>query len=399
MIRFIFLVLFCSLLGACSTYETLQPTGRIPTLAWHGPPESEATPERYAELAAAGFTRNFSHFSSNDAMASALDVAAETNLKLLISTPELQSDPEGTVRRFMTHPANGGYYLRDEPSAELFAELADWARRILAVDVAHPCYINLFPTYASAKQLGTATYQAHVDRYASEVPVPFISFDHYPILGETLRADFYENLEIISSKAREVGKPFWAFGMSVAIDPAYPRAKREHLRLELYSALAYGAQVLQYFTYWTPPSGGEKFNQGPIELDGRKTVVYHRVRAMNDEIRRIAPVFTGAKVLSVGHTGEIPRGTRAYAPVGPNIDIKTSGAGALVSHMENKGRQYLVIVNRDFLKPMQLWTKWDEAAKMYRVNKSGEVHPIRRDSEYAVIAPGDVRILTWRAPR
>jgi hypothetical protein len=161
----------------------------ISILAWSGPPAGETNAERYRELAEAGFTHNFSSFANADAMEKALDVAQAAGIKQFISIPELHSDPEKVIARFQRHPALAGYYLRDEPSAADFPALATLTKRIQAVDPIHPCYINLFPNYASQQQLGTATYQEHLDRFIREVPVPWISFDHYPVVGNSVRGE------------------------------------------------------------------------------------------------------------------------------------------------------------------------------------------------------------------
>src|SRR3954453_3951074 len=109
--------------GACAADAAAAPQPRVPILAWGGPPADQTTPDRYRELAEAGFTHNYSGFSSNDAMAKALDVAQAAGVKLMISTPQLKSDPQATAKRFKAHPANGGYYIRDEPGAKQFGEL------------------------------------------------------------------------------------------------------------------------------------------------------------------------------------------------------------------------------------------------------------------------------------
>ena len=158
------------------------PKKQIPILAWVGPPANHTTVERYRELAAAGFTHNFSPFPNPEAMAKGLDVARKTGIRQFVSLPELATDPEGMARRFRGHPALAGYHLRDEPSAGDFAELATWTKRIQAVDPEHGCYINLFPNYATPAQLGSPSYTAHVEQFLREVPVPYLSFDHYPVL-------------------------------------------------------------------------------------------------------------------------------------------------------------------------------------------------------------------------
>src|SRR5688572_6893024 len=94
-----------------------QTAERIPIVAWAGPPSNETTVERYRELAEAGFTHNYSGFPNVDAMAKALDVAHAAGVKQFVSVPELATAPEETAKRFKSHPAIAGYYLRDEPSA------------------------------------------------------------------------------------------------------------------------------------------------------------------------------------------------------------------------------------------------------------------------------------------
>ncbi len=191
--------------------EKLQFSEEIPILAWMGVPEKETTAERFRELKEAGINVNFSSYSSVGAVEKALDIAQQTGLKLLPYCPELKSEPEKTVKRLMKHPALAGYHLRDEPNATDFPELAAWAKRIQSIDKEHYCYINLFPNYASAEQLfakgtnippGKDPYAEHVDVFLKEVPVPFISFDHYPVIegstGRSLRPGWYKNLEIVA---------------------------------------------------------------------------------------------------------------------------------------------------------------------------------------------------------
>ena len=367
----------------------------LPILAWGGPPEDQTTPERYRELAEAGFTHNFSGFGSAAATGKALDVAHGAGVKLLLSLPELTSDPEGTARRFKGHPAIGGYYLRDEPSAADFEKLAQWARRIQAVDSDHPCYINLFPNYATDAQLGTAGYRAHVERFVKEVPVPLISFDHYPVVGETVRPGWYENLEIISAAAGKAGKPFWAFALSTAHAP-YPLPTVAHLRLQVYSNLAYGAQGLQYFTYWTSKSDTWDFHDGPIGIDGKRTATYERVREVNQEVQAIRGVFVGSKVLSVGHTGkDLPAGTRRFEPVSPVKSVETEGDGAVVALLERTDMRLLVIVNKSLKAPMRLKIQLSVDANPSRVNKDGTLHRLSDGQLETDVAPGDVAVLYW----
>jgi hypothetical protein len=260
------------------------------------------------------------------------------------------------------------------------------------VDPAHPCYINLFPNYATPAQLGTATYQDYVDRFMAEVPVPFLSFDHYPVTAAGLRPEWYENLEIISRAARKAGKPFWAFALAVAHGP-YPIAEVAHLRLQAFSNLAYGAACLQYFTYWTPKSSEWNFHQAPVE-EGKRTPVYARVKQVNGEVQRLARVFVGAKIVRVGHTGRRPRGTEAYRPEAPVTDLRTEGDGAVVSRLSNGRREYLAVVNRDYRAPMRLTVTFDGAREVREERKDGTSMPVDRQFTCQVDA-GDIVVLGW----
>ena len=121
------------------------------------------------------------------------------------------------------------------------------------------------------------------------------------------------------------------------------------IRDRLYSNLVYGAQGLQYFTYWTPAGDSVyDYQHGPIGLDGKRTEVYDLVKDMNAEIRSIAGIFLGAKVLSVRHTGSvIPRGTTRLTTLPEKVKVlDTHGYGAIISLLENGGKKYLAIVNR-----------------------------------------------------
>jgi len=375
--------------------ERLVSRGEIPILAWFGIPPEETTVSRFQELKESGITYNFSSYPDVRSMEKALQVAQKTGIKLFVSCPELKTNTRETVERFMKHPALAGYMLRDEPSRSDFPELAEWVKTIRAVDDKHFCYLNLFPNYANEKQLGTKTYQEHVDLFVAEVPVQKLSFDHYPVVGDYLRYNWYENLEIIAEAARKAGKPFWAFSLSVAHGP-YPVPTTSQMRLQVYSDLAYGAQGIQYFTYWTPLDTTWKFNRGPITPEGKRTQVYDRIRVLNGEIKNLSPVFLNSHVVWVAHTGDaIPVGTKRLTSLtGPVKVLKTRGTGAVVSLLENGTGTYMVVVNRDFLRPMDLTTNCDPKVK--RVLKDGTLVPASAYNTTIEVDPGDIVIFTWK---
>lgn len=381
---------------------TLAEGPVVPVLAWGGVPQNESTPARFAELAACGFTHNYSGHSNADEMEKALDAGHGVGIKQVIAIPELERDPEGTAKRFKDHPGMGGYYLRDEPGAGLFAQLAAWAKRIQSVDQKNPAYVNLLPTYGNPGMWETPDYPTYVDRFIKEVPTPMLSFDHYPVFREgkdapdQLRGDYYHNLEICSAAARKSGRPLWAFALATAHNP-YPIPTVAHLRLQVYSNLAYGAQAIQYFTYWTIKSDVWNFHQGPIEQDGKRTPTYDRVKQVNQEFQALRGAFLGSKLISVAHTGgAIPYGTTRFSPAAPVKSLETpDGGGAVVSMLEKGTSRFLVVVNRDLHKPMPLRVAFDPAAGVKVAARDGALAPVKDASHAADLEPGDVVVFTW----
>ena len=390
-----FFILICT--SNVKSQHKLKPSGLFPILAWLGIPQEQTTIARYEELRASGITHNFSMFTNVEAMEKALKIAQKTGIKMIISCPELKSDPEKTVKLFMHHPAVAGYFLRDEPGRKDFKELSDWAKRIQSIDDKHYCYLNLLPNYADENQLGVKTYREYVNIFIKEVPLQLLSFDHYPVIGDSsgaIRESWYENLEIFSDEAAKANKPFWAFALTVAHGP-YPIPTLAMLRLQVYSNLAYGAQGIQYFTYWTPKDTQWNFHNGPITLESKRSEVYDKMKLMNGEIQNLSPVFLGAKLVSVAHTGKnIPVGTKRLLELPKPIQVlETEGIGAVVSVLEKGSDSFLVVVNRDLVKTMKLTIKGDSSVD--KVLKDGSLVPVDTYMNTLVIEPGDVAIYRW----
>jgi hypothetical protein len=385
-------------LGYAKSQDRLVSTGQIPILGWYSIPESETTVARYQEMKDAGITYQLSSFSNIDEVQKALDVAAKVGIKMLVSCPELKSDPEKTVKRFMNHPSVAGYHLIDEPSMAIYPELGNWARKIQSVDSKHFCYVNLFPNFADSARLGTKSYREYVSECAKQIPLEFLSFDFYPVLKDGLLKTWYENLEQFSDEAKKAGKPFWAFALTTNFDDKHITPQTlASMRLQVYSDLAYGAQGIQYFTYWSATSvnspSSEDQRGAPISAAGKRSVVYDRVKLMSEEIKNLSGVFLGSKVVWVRHTGKgmIPLGTVRLTTLPKAIKVlDTNGAPALVSVLENGENSFLVVVNKDFLNSINLTVYGDESVK--KVLKDGTIVPASVYESSMELDPGDAAI-------
>jgi hypothetical protein len=301
----------------------------------------------------------------------------------------------------MNHPALAGYHLGDEPNIKKMPELGAWGKEIQKIDNKHFCYANLFPNFADSNQLGTKSYEKYVDEYIKELPLEFISFDYYPVFKDHLSVSWYQNLEQVSGAAKKSGLPFWAFALTTNYDEDHLTPQTlAAMRLQVFSNLAYGAQGIQYFTYWsatsldTPP--GEDQRGAPISAAGKRSAVYDRAKLMSREIQNLSGVFLGSKVVSVRHAGlgRIPIGTMRLVNLPSAIKVLDSnGAPILVSLLENGGNSFLVVVNKNFLSSINLTVYGDESVK--RVLKDGTVVPAGVYDSSLELDAGDAAIFMF----
>ena len=390
------LILPALIISSAFSQEKLKSNGHIPILGWYSIPPEEASPARYLEMKEAGFDISFSFLGSPQDAQKSLDAAQQAGMKIVISCPELKTETEKIVKRFMNHPALAGYFLRDEPAVDAFTDLGNWAKRVNATDPNHFCYVNLFPNYATPLQLGTANYRDYVTKFAKEVPLHFLSFDSYPLTSaEGVYEKWHQNLEIFSDEAKKIGKPFWGFAQSILFDNKHEDPSLATMRVQMFTNLAYGAQGLQYFTYWTPESSTEDFRGGPITLEGKRSTVYDHIKTLNQEIKNLSGVFYGAKVKSLQFFGNtIPSGTKRMSVLPAPIKVfATEGKTALVSLMENGGKQFIVIVNTDYRKKMSLTLLGDSSLK--RVLKDGSIVPANAYASTIDVDAGDVIIFNY----
>src|SRR5690606_11348891 len=157
----------------------------------------------------------------------------------------------------------------------------------------------------------------------------------------------------------ELKIPLWTLNLAAShyhVDRFFPVPTLEHLRLQVYSNLAYGSQTLQYYTYTTPKDAPQY--RAPIKSDGSTSDIYPVLQKVNQEVIGLSGVFVGARKLNVWHTGKnLPLGTKPLELPKPFEYLTTEGDGAVVSLLENGDRRYLMVVNRSFTDNMTLKIK------------------------------------------
>lgn len=349
--------LFCIL--PYNTYAADTVKDEMPIIAYYGVTEQFTSEEAFRTFRDCGFTVSLFPYSSLENLLKACSTAESLGIKIIGCCPELWSSSAKTASALKKENGFLGYLIQDEPSLPEIKERQLLINKLQDIDDSHLFYINLYP-YSDPKNsllnIKANSYQDYLKALTS-TSCQQISFDFYPITTAGIRPMWYNNLEMVREESLRTGKPFWGFALSMPHDVPltpntyYPTPTLAALRLQVYANLAYGAQGIQYFTYWTPEDNqGFHFHDAPISYEGKKTKTYNVVQKMNRELKVISKLFYGAKVLSVHHIGgSLPEGTTklTQAPLNLSSLKVVSKKGVIVSQLEKDGHRYLAIVNKD----------------------------------------------------
>ncbi len=268
---------------------------------WIDPPADAQMEEHYAQLAAANFTVALGGFGAKTPATDLrqLDFCQKYGLKALAWLPGYES---GAVRgaadidaikqadKFPNHPACWGYMLHDEPGAILFPNLRYMVNHLRMVRPGKLGFINLLPTYASAAQLGTRTYEEYVERYVREVNPDVLCMDYYPMMEPhaDTRNGYCANLAVLRKYALRRNIPFWNFFNAMPFGP-HSDPTESQIRWQIYTSLAYGAKGVLYFCYWTP--SGFRHGGAIISAAGHPTRHYDQVRRINARLKNLGPTL------------------------------------------------------------------------------------------------------------
>lgn len=325
---------------------------------WAGPPPSHNTLETWQRVADCNFTfcgvRGGYSVEQNRTM---LDLCQQAGTRALLVDSRIHwgmvrdDDWRDTVSAIVadygSHRALYGYYLRDEPSYQYFEALGAISQEFARQDPEHLAYINLFPTYASVRQLGSPTYEDYLDSFINIVRPQVLSYDHYALLRDGgIRPDYFENLALIREYALKCGVPAWNIILSKD-HSSYRQPTAADMRWQVYTSLAYGIKGIVYFTYWTSDSMAADGQYAIVDENGRPARLYPIVRQLNREMRQLGPTLLSLTSTGVYHTGAVPAGGRR---LGTDAIIQPPGELPLVLGLfeDEARRQYAMVVNSDY---------------------------------------------------
>lgn len=193
---------------------------------------------------------------------------------------------------FRDHPAVWGIDIGDEPSSmdfEHYGKVYDSVNELFPKQFP---YLNLYPGYAMvpwntpeqvAEQLGTQNYEEYIARYCDRVKSDYICFDFYPYAANV--GLFWDNLKIVASACRKTERSLWIV-LQVNSHREDVWTSENRLRLQAYSALAFGAESI----FWACYTAGWWHNQ-VLDGQGNKTQQYDKLRRVNAELKSLGESY------------------------------------------------------------------------------------------------------------
>lgn len=364
------------------------PQAFFPLMAWNSPPNDPAVLKKMRDcgLTVAGFVHP-----------DALDNCHAAGLKAIVSDDRLSNydwksvDPakaranvSEVVKQVRNHPAVYGYYLRDEPSAELFKGLAVVSDLIKELHPGAWPYINLFPNYAEPWQLGTPDYQTHLDKFVETCKPTVLSYDHYALYnGGGVLDRYFLNLEQMRNQAARHNVPFWNIVLSVAHFD-YRELSAADMRFEVYTSLAHGARGIAYFTYFAPQVGN--YRMAPIDQFGNETATWRYMQNVNLQVARLAPTLLKLKSDRVYHFGKVPKG--CSAPDDQSLVKAVAGPILVGDFTHEDGTRYVLCVNKDFAANLPCHPQFREPVKVLQMVSPYTGQLTAYEGEQTWLAPG-----------
>lgn len=298
------------------------------------------TEENFQDYIDAGFTYLLSECNAHytepfkgSPLQKYMDLAEKMNIPVVVysadlgvisrnADPRLSEDTKQIIDNMLEDLSKytmfKGVTLSDEPTGSASRTFGNIMEYIWSKNPDLYFFNCMLPIYGKTTAFSTgagedkqAAYREYV-RGMAEATNTF-AYDHYPLYIDpvqgvtSVKTDYYLNYELVAQDAKEYG---YDMGMIVQssswgsyggeYSSSHPRSTdKSDISFQVYSALAYGAKYITYYTYWEHKlqyPGGYVFDamvMYPNEVGGEpvKTDIYYAVQAMNEELKKFDHVF------------------------------------------------------------------------------------------------------------
>lgn len=268
-----------------------------------------------------------------------------------------------------------GWNLKDEPKYSQISAPADLRSfRLINIynhiqkydKLKRPVQINLVGGKCDLTE--GHSFEEYLNEFQKNFNPTLWSYDLYPITQtsclindkcnletncklEIDHSGFYEDLNTFHERSKATGGVFWAYVQSMEYinkGKLRPAALESYIRFEAFSALAFGAQGIVYWTYrQRSNSDSEVYPSALVDRNGNRMAAWYSAKQVNHEILQYSKVFVNSELKKWTQVGEgygRPVINHSFGPLG---GITASGIGALVTQLRTNGHNYLVIVSHD----------------------------------------------------
>ena len=198
-------------------------------------------------------------------------------------------------------------------------------RQIYGNDMPYFVNLNPFPSTERIKPDYKTYIQTNIDlllKQTGDNSQKWLSADSYPLMHDPYQDRYFVkdvwlyNLQLFADAKKDNKDLDIKTNFFILSTPHRTKSPTTYirevgyneLRMQMYSLIAFGYDMVSYFTYATPPaSGGESFEDSLLDVNGKKTQRWHDAQKLNAEIHNFDHVFLQFDykgVYAVDGTGE-----------------------------------------------------------------------------------------------
>lgn len=159
------------------------------------------------------------------------------------------------------------------------------------------------------------------------------------VVSASSGVSFFDNIELIRRKASRDGVPF----SNIVLMTTFGSQTQADLRLQVYSALAYGISKV---TYCNPLEPSVTFNESSEVINTDSSEQSVQISLINQQIRALSRTMCNLRSDAVYHTGSM---TKECSPLPEEAVISSvCGADSIVGFFTGKNKErYIMVVNKD----------------------------------------------------
>lgn len=413
-----------------SVFNSPTP-GKITLMAGHPVIEGQPIHDSLCvQLKDCGFNALASQLDEGNINLSLENCAAAQDLSLFIRLDEnlAVNSVKNIISRYKDREGLGGWMfsLNLPSSAATLNSLEARYKDLISADPTHPFFVGVSGDWLKdSDNANIGGYPDYIAQVQQKFQPSFWPFMYFPYLtppdtsvpaGTARLATFFKDLQYFAYISRYTARPFWSVCRSQSFNDykGYyaPELNLSFMRQVVFASLAYGAQGIYYWNY-CEDSKYSKIGKAPLTYNGLKTSIWNNVKTVNTQVKAFNDIFAGSELIECRHftTYDVTEWVGLFEyPIGPLMRItrgdETSPYGLLISHLNNKGKDYLVVLcyYDEYSSPNLRWPNqtftlhFNRYWNVQQIKQSGDSHTAADLEDFDAqfnLAPGVMLVFSW----